>query len=72
MTKSPRYIIWAHRDAESIFGAAANPVIRNGLLLAFDNEAGAQIECDRLNARSGNPHVHYSFKAAVRSARAQR
>jgi hypothetical protein len=42
------------------------------LLLAFDNEAGAQIECDRLNARSGNPHVHYSFKAAVRSARAQR
>jgi hypothetical protein len=69
MTKSPRYIIWAHRDAESIFGAAANPVIRNGLLLAFDNEAGAR---DRLKARSGNPHVHYSFKAAVRSARAQR
>jgi hypothetical protein len=71
MAKATRYIIWAYRDAESIFGAAANPVIRNGLLLAFDDEVGARIECDRLNARRGNPHVHYSFKPAVRSARTQ-
>jgi hypothetical protein len=57
-----RYVILAHRDARSVFGPATNPVIRNGSLLAFDNEAGAADECDRLNARPGNPHVRYSIK----------
>jgi hypothetical protein len=59
---STRYIIWAHRDAESLFGAATNPVIRNGALLFFDSEAHARVECDQLNAHSGNPHSSYSYR----------
>ena len=40
MAKTSRYIIWAHRDAHSVFGAATNPVVRNGLLLAFNTRHG--------------------------------
>jgi hypothetical protein len=65
MAKTSRYIIWAHRDADSLFGAATNPVIRNGALLHFEDETYAKSECDRLNAHSGNPHVRYSIKHAV-------
>jgi len=64
MAKRSRYIIFAHRDARSLFGPATNPVIRNGTLLAFADEAGANDECDRLNARPGNPHVRYSIERA--------
>lgn len=64
MAKTSRYVIWAHRDANSVFGAAANPIIRNGSLLAFNDRACAEAECDRLNAHSGNPHIRYSFKRA--------
>jgi hypothetical protein len=64
MANNSRYIIWAHRDAESLFGAATNPVIRNGVLLFFDDEICARGECDRLNAHLGNPHVYYSVEVA--------
>jgi hypothetical protein len=64
MANRSRYIILAHRDERSVFGPATNPVIRNGALLAFDDAAGAHDECDRLNARPGNPHVRYSIKQA--------
>ena len=50
MAKASRYIIWAHRDAHSVFGAANNPVVRNGSLLVFNDKARAHAECDRLNA----------------------
>ena len=53
MAKTSRYIIWAHRDERSLFGAAANPVVRNGALLYFEDKRYAMSECDRLNARSG-------------------
>jgi hypothetical protein len=74
MAKTSRYIIWVHRDADSLFGAATNPVIRNGALLYFEDERYAKSECDRLNAHSGNPHVRYSIKHAVggRRSKAQR
>jgi hypothetical protein len=62
MANISRYIIWAHRDAESLFGAATNPVIRNGALLFFGDENHARVECDRLNTYSGSPHVHYSVQ----------
>ena len=62
MAKTSRYIIWAHRDERSLFGTAANPVIRNGALLYFEDKRYAMSECDRLNALSGNPHVRYSIK----------
>jgi hypothetical protein len=65
MADTSRYIIWAHRDRHSIFGPAANPVIRNGALLKFDDKRNAMIECDRLNSRQGNPHVRYSIKTAT-------
>jgi hypothetical protein len=57
------FMVWAHRRAESIFGAASSPVIRNGLFLCFENEERAQAESDRLNARAGGSHVHYSVRA---------
>ena len=69
MANAMSYIIWAYRDARSIFGPAANPVIRNGVLLSFKNRNGALSECDRLNANSGNPHVRYSVKRAAAARR---
>lgn len=56
------FMIWAHRGPDSIFGAASNPVVRNGVFLCFQNEEKARVESDRLNARSGGSHVHYSVK----------
>jgi len=52
--------VWAHRGSGSIFGAASSPVIRNGAFLCFETEQRAQAECDRLNARRGDPQVHYT------------
>jgi hypothetical protein len=54
------FMIWAHRGAESLFGAASKPVIRNGSFLCFPSEASARAECDRLNAGSGG--AHYSVE----------
>ena len=56
------FMVWAHRSADSIFGAAAHPVIRNGAFLCFDSEAKAHAESDRLNARSGGSHVLYGVQ----------
>ena len=47
--------------------ASSNPVIRNGALLSFDDRTGAHRECDRLNARPGNPHVRYTVKRVARN-----
>ncbi|MBK5197737.1 MAG: hypothetical protein JJE37_05580 [Methyloceanibacter sp.] len=58
------FTVWTHRSAGSMFGAASNPVIRNGEYLCFENEERARAECDRLNAASGGSHVHYSIKPA--------
>jgi hypothetical protein len=54
------FMVWAHRAADSIFGASSNPVMRNGRFLCFENEAKACAEADRLNARSGGSRIHYS------------
>jgi hypothetical protein len=37
-------------------------VVRNGVFLCFDTEQRARAETDRLNARSGGSHVHYTVK----------
>jgi len=71
MAKASRYIIWAHRDAHSVFGAANNPVVRNGSLLSFNDKERAHAECDRLNAHMGNPHVRYSIRSAPLDQRSQ-
>jgi hypothetical protein len=64
MTASTRFFgIWTHRSRDSIFGPASNPLIRNGAFLCFDNEEGAQAECDRLNRRRTDMQVHYSVEA---------
>ena len=70
MSHVSRYVIWVHRSPKSLFGGASNPVIRNGALLFFNDEGRARIECDRLNARSGNPHVHYTVQFVDGSAAA--
>jgi len=62
MNDSERFVLWAHRDAGSIFGAASHPVIENGSPAAFREEQDARRRCDRLNAKSGNPHVFYSVE----------
>jgi hypothetical protein len=54
--------VWAHRHPGSIFGAASNPVIRNGAFLCFESEESAQAECDRLNARRRDMQVRYSVE----------
>jgi hypothetical protein len=65
MTDKTRFIVWVERSAESIFGAASNPVNRNGAILFFDDEDRARAECDRLNAHSIASHMRYSFKRAA-------
>ena len=69
MAKTARYIIWAQRDARSIFGPASNPVIRNGSLFCFEDETGAKVECDRLNAHVGDAPVRYSVKNTIAAPR---
>jgi hypothetical protein len=64
MNNSECFVIWVHRDAGSIFGAASHPVNENGILVAFREEQDARRRCDRLNANRGNPHVLYSVDRA--------
>ena len=64
MTDRTRFIVWAHRSAESVFGAASNPVNRNGAILFFDDEGRARAECDRLNVHTAGSYVRYSIKQA--------
>jgi hypothetical protein len=56
------FVVLAHRSAKSIFGAASNPVIRNGTLLCFTTEEKARFERDRLNASRGGSQVRYSVR----------
>jgi len=56
------FVIWARRSADSIFGAASNPVIRNGKLLCFRTARQARAERDRLHAGTGGSHVRYSVR----------
>jgi hypothetical protein len=62
MSNISRFVVWVHRSPDSLFGAASNPVIRNGALLFFDEEDRARAECDRLNAHLGNAHVNYTIQ----------
>jgi hypothetical protein len=65
MQGNRRFIVWAQRSAKSVFGAASNPVKRNGRFLLYHDEKSARLECDRLNAGAGGSHVHYSVRLAV-------
>lgn len=56
------FMVWAHRSGDSIFGAASNPVMRNGAFLCFEDEHKARAESDRLNGRSSGSNVHYSVQ----------
>jgi len=57
------FVVLAHRSANSIFGAATNPIVRNGRLLCFKTEGEARLERDQLNARaSAGSHVRYSVR----------
>jgi len=62
MTGNRCFVVWVHRRAQSIFGAASHPVNQNGVLLAFSDEQKAICQCDRLNANRGNPHVSYTIE----------
>ena len=66
MATKTRYVIWAHREAESLFGPVSNPVIRSGALLFFTDRLRARCECDSLNSRSGNPYITLLNQAGQR------
>ena len=68
MAETCRFVVWVDRSPESIFGAASNPVNRDGALLLFDEEEPARSECDQLNARSSNSYMRYSVKLAPKPA----
>ena len=59
------FMVWAHRSADSLFGAASSPVMRNAAFLCFETEEKARAEADRLNARSGHSHMYYSVKPTL-------
>lgn len=65
MNNSECFVVWMHRDAGSIFGAASRPVNENGIPAAFREERDARRRCDRLNANRGNPHVFYSVERST-------
>lgn len=56
------FVVWAHRSADSLFGARSNPVVVNGAVVCFKTEEEARAESDRLNARLGGSHVRYSVR----------
>jgi hypothetical protein len=56
------FMVWAHRNADSIFGASASPVMRNGTFLCFEDEKKALAEANLLNGRACGSNVHYSVK----------
>jgi hypothetical protein len=60
-----RFTVWVHRSAYSIFGARSGPVERDGLVVTFDDEPRARMECDRLNAGPGDPFASYSVKSEL-------
>jgi hypothetical protein len=66
------FVVWMHRDAGSIFGAASRPVNEDGILAAFTEEQEAQRRCDRFNANRGNPHIFYSVERSLPVARSVR
>jgi hypothetical protein len=72
MSETQRFVVWVDRSPESIFGAASNPVNRNGALLLFDEEEPARAECDRLNSRSSTSYLRYSVKLAPKPAAGSR
>jgi hypothetical protein len=69
MSNISRFVVWVHRSPDSLFGAASNPVVRNGALLYFEEEDRARAECDQLNAHLRDPHVHYTVQLAQPSER---
>jgi hypothetical protein len=58
-----RFTMWAHRNAQSIFGPSSSPVNRNGAILSFDNEDQPREECARLNARLESSTVRYTVES---------
>ncbi len=62
--KTHFFTVWSHRSAKSLFGAASNPVMRNGAVLCFESEERARAECNRLNAARSSSQVRYSIKSA--------
>jgi hypothetical protein len=56
------YMVWAHRSADSIFGGASHPVMRDGAFLCFEDEQKARAESDRLNGRSSGSNMHYTVR----------
>lgn len=61
--KTHFFTVWSHRSANSLFGAASNPVMRNVAVLCFESEARARAECNRLNAARSSSQVRYSIKS---------
>jgi len=59
------FMVWAHRSADSLFGASSSPVMRNGAFLCFEDEQKARAESDRLNGRSCASNVHYSVQPTL-------
>ena len=62
MTGNRCFVVWVHRRAQSIFGAASHPVNQDGVLLAFSDKQKAIFQCDSLNAHSGSPQVSYTIE----------
>jgi hypothetical protein len=56
------FMIWCHRNADSLFGASSKPVVRNGSFLCYQSETSARAECDRLNAAAGAGLAHYNVR----------
>ena len=61
--KTHFFTVWSHRSANSLFGAASNPVMRNGAVLCFESEERARAVCNRLNAARSSSQVRYSIKS---------
>ncbi len=53
----------AHRTASSILGAAEAPCKRDGEIIEFDTEVGAENYAKSLNDNKGTANVYYTVKA---------
>jgi hypothetical protein len=55
------FMVWAHLSADSMFGAASSPVMRNGAFLSFESERKTLAEAEHALQRQADARADGAF-----------